>query len=78
MGKKKDDVINEVDVTNEVDVAEQPTEEQSVAIPAYDVVDKYKDYVGIIVGTKIIEVKDGKVIADDELHKTLVEGGFIK
>lgn len=77
MGKKKDDVINEVDVA-EQPAEEQPTEEKSVAIPAYDVVDKYKDYVGIIVGTKIIEVKDGKVIADDELHKALVEGGFIK
>ena len=77
MAKKKDDVTNEVDVA-EQPAEEQPAEEKSVAIPAYDVVDKYKDYVGIIVGTKIIEVKDGKVIADDELHKALVEGGFLK
>ena len=77
MARKKDDVINEVDVA-EQPAEEQPAEEKSVAIPAYDVVDKYKDYVGIIVGTKIIEVKDGKVIADDELHKALVEGGFLK
>lgn len=76
MAKKKDDVINEVDVAEQP--TEQPTEEKSVAIPAYDVADKYQDYTGIIVGTKIIEVKDGKVIADDELHKALVEGGFIK
>lgn len=72
MAKKKDDV------TNEAVVAETPTVAEQVAVPAYDVADKYKNYVGILVGTKLVKVTDGKVFADNELHKTLAEGGFLK
>ena len=72
MAKKNDNV------TNEAIVAEKPTKAKQVAVPAYDVADKYKNYVGILVGTKLVKVTDGKVFADNELHKTLAEGGFLK
>lgn len=72
MARKKDDV------TNEAVVAETPTVAEQVTVPAYDVADKYKNYVGILVGTKLVKVTDGKVFADNELHKTLAEGGFLK
>lgn len=71
MARKKDDVTNEAAV-------EKPTVAEQVAVPAYDVADKYKNYVGFLVGTKLVKVTEGKVFADNELHKTLVEGGFLK
>lgn len=70
MPRKKDETATEVAV------AAKPTEVK--AVPAYELADRFKNSTGIIVGTRIVNVKDGKVIADDELHKVLMEGGFLK
>ena len=70
MPKKKEDVA--VDVV----VAGKPVETK--AVPSYDVAERYKHYTGILVGNKLVKVADGKVFADDKLHKMLAEGGFLK
>ena len=69
MPKKKEDIATEADVvakTAEIN-----------ATPAYELAERCKKYSGILVGGRLVKVQDGKVIADDELHKVLMEGGFL-
>ena len=70
MARKKDETATEVAVVA------KPTEVK--AVPAYELADRFKKSTGIIVGHRIVNVQDGKVVADDELHKVLMEGGFLK
>ena len=70
MPKKKEDIVAEAVAT--------PKIPEPKPVPAYELADRFKNSTGIIVGNRIVNVKDGKVIADDELHKVLMEGGFLK
>lgn len=69
MPKKKEDIATEDDVVAKT--------AEIKATPAYELAERYKKYSGILVGGRLVKAQDGKVIADDELHKVLMEGGFL-